>query len=245
MTDSMIPPPPPKPDEPGVFEDLIDIFASPAKVFARRARGGGGMAFIIVSIALAAVMFSGKNIMEPIMEAQQRKGMEAARQKNPQMTQEQIDASVAMSRKLTPVFMVIGAPMVIFFLGVGVWIIGKIFGAAVTFGSSIVFASLASVPRIIGGIITDIQGLMMSDTATLVNASQISFGPARFFDPATTNSMLLALLLRFDLITIWVTVLLGIAFYAGGKLSKEKAFAAAATMWILATGSALFFARNG
>ncbi len=234
MTDpSMMPPPPAKTDEPGVLDDLLEIFTSPAGVFARRAKGGGGLAFIVVSLLLGGLLYSGKNVMEPIMEAQMRKGMATAQAQNPQMTAEQIEAGIAMQKKLMPVFMVLGAPLALFGLGLIVWIVAKVFGAAVNFGFSMVIASLAYVPRIIGAVITDIQGLMMSDTSHLVNPSQLSIGPARFLDPATSSELVLAVATRFDLLTIWVTILVGVAYASGGKLDRNKAIAAAVTLWVL------------
>lgn len=233
MTDSMIPPPPPKPDEPGVFEDLVDVFIAPVKVFARRAKGGGGAAFFLIAIALAAVLYTGKGVMEPIMDAQFDKSRETMMKNNPNITAEQLDSMRSTTKKFGTFILVVGAPLALFFLGLFLWIVGKIFGAAITFGTAMVFSSLAYAPRIIGGVITDVQGLMMSDTSVLRDPAQLSFGPARFLDAATTSPVLLALATRLDLITIWVTVLIGVAYYAGGKLTKGKAAAAAITLWIL------------
>jgi hypothetical protein len=241
----MIPPPPPKPDEPGVLEDLVDIFASPAKVFARRAKSGSAAAFFIVAIALAAVIYSGKNVMEPIMDAQMSKAQAAAQKANPNITAEQLQAMQSIGRTMGTVSLVAGAPVALFFLGLFVWAVGKAFGAAITFSSGMMIASFAYVPRIIGGIITDVQGLMMSDVSHLVNPSQLSFGPARFFDPVATNQVLLAVLTRFDLLTIWVTVLIGVGYAAAGKLSRERATIAAVVMWLVGSIFPLWGALRG
>ena len=220
-------------DAPGLVEDFIDIFVSPARVFARRAKEGGTAAFFIVAIALTGVLYSGKSVMEPIMEAQMSKGMAAAQKANPQMTNEQLETGKAFQRKLMPIFMVIGAPLALFFVGVLVWVVGKPFGAAITFGSSMMIAAYGYVPRVVAALITDVQGLLMSDTSRLTNPSQLSIGPARFLDPDTTNALLLALTLRLDLVTIWVTILLAVGLYSAGKLTKEKAIAAGITLWVV------------
>lgn len=230
---AMMPPPPPRPDGPGIIEDLVDIFASPARVFARRAASGGGVAFLVVALILAALSYAGKNVSEPIMEAQATKAIAAAQKANPAITSEQLQSGLAFQRKLLPILLVTGAPIAIFGLGLLVWIVGKVFGAAVTFGSSMMIASFAYIPRIVGSIAVLVQGLLTSDVGTLTNPSQLSLGPARFFDPNTTGATTLALLLRVDLMTLWVTGLIAIGYIAAGKLPKGRGVAAALTIWVL------------
>ena len=226
--------PPAAPTEvPGVFEDFVDIFVSPAKVFARRAKEGGTAAFFIVVIALGGLIYTSKSVMEPIMEAQMAKGMAAAQKANPQMTADQLETGKAFQRKLGPVFLIIGAPIALLAVGILVWVVGKPMGAAITFGSSMMIASYAYVPRIVAALILDVQGLLMDDTSHLTNPSQLSLGPARFFDPDATNPLVLAVMLRLDLVTIWVTILLAIGLYSAGKLTKEKAITAGIVLWVV------------
>lgn len=246
MTDpAAMPPAPPKAEGPGLFEDLIEIFATPAKVFARRARTGSAGAFFVVAIACAAVLYSGKSVMEPIMDAQMAKGIAAAQKANPSLTTEQLQSGIAMQKKFAPVIVILSVPIIILFLGLIIWIVGKTMGAAVTFASSVMIASFAYVPRIVGGVIVDIQGLLMSDTSTLTNPSQIGFSPARFLDPNTANAGMLGLLMRFDLMTIWVTVLIGVGFAAAGKLPRGKAAAAATIIWVLGSLFPIWGALRG
>jgi uncharacterized membrane protein (DUF485 family) len=243
VSDSMIPPPPPKPDEPGVFEDLIDIFASPAKVFARRAKGGGAAIYFIVAIAMAGLGMTARPIMDNIAEAQALKGMEA----NPQfknMPADQKAQTMSMQRKFFAIFYIAGPFLILLLMGLFVWIFGKMFGAAVTFGFSVVIASLAYVPRLIGFVVTNVMSFTASDTSKFVNPSQVSVGPAFFFDPTTTSAVLLATLLRFDLLVIWSTVLIGIAYYAGGKAPKGKAIGGAVTLWLVASLFAIWGASR-
>jgi hypothetical protein len=233
VTDSMIPPPPPKPDEPGALEDLVDIFTSPAKVFARRAKGGGAALFFIVAIVMSGLSYAAKPVMMPVMEAQMRKSMES----NPQiarMSEEQRSSMMETQRKFLPITMVAFPPVVLLATGLFVWIFGKMFGAAVTFGSSIVIASLTFVPRLLGFVVMDIQALMAKDTSIYVNQAQLSVSPARFLDAATTGNVVLTALARFDVFLIWGTVLLAIAYMAAGKLAKGKAITAAVTFWAVA-----------
>jgi hypothetical protein len=58
-------------------------------------------------------------------------------------------------------------------------------------------------------------------------------GIARFLDPDTTSPLLLALLNRVDVFTIWVTVLLGIGLAITGKIPRGKAMIAAVIVWLI------------
>ncbi|MDA1081556.1 MAG: YIP1 family protein [Gemmatimonadetes bacterium] len=234
MADSeTMPPPPPKDDGPGLFEDLVDIIASPAKVFERRAKTGSAAAFFFVTIAFAAILYSGKSVMEPIMDAQLAKSQAAAVAANPSITPEQQASMLAVGRKFAVVAMIVGVPIALLFLGLFIWIVGKALGATLTYGAGLMIASFSYVPRILSGVITDVQGLLMSDTSALTNPAQLSIGPARFFDPVTTNAALLAILSRADVFLLWTTVLIGVGYIAAGKLSKEKAIAGAVILWVL------------
>jgi hypothetical protein len=229
----MIPPPPPKADEPGALEDLIDIFTSPAKVFTRRAKGGGAALYFIVALAMSGLAFAARPVMDPIMEVQMSKGLEASPQAR-NMSADQKAQAMAFQRKLYPIYYVAGPPLVLFFTGIFVWVFGKIFGAAVTFGGSIVIASLAFVPRLIGSVVTVVQAVLASDTSKFVNQAQFSIGPARFLDPATTSNMVITAVSRVDVLVAWSTVLIAIAYMTAGKLPKGKAITAAVTFWLVA-----------
>jgi hypothetical protein len=65
--------------------------------------------------------------------------------------------------------------------------------------------------------------------------TRLTWSTARFFDPDTANAGLLAVLSRFDVFTIWVTVLLGIGVAVIAKVPRSKGYAAAAIAWAVPT----------
>jgi VanZ family protein len=93
-------------------------------------------------------------------------------------------------------------------------------------------AAYAYVPRILENILNGVQGLLM-DPASLDGRYRLSLGVGRFLDPNTTSPMLLALLGRVDVFTIWVTVLLAIGLAVTGKIPRSKAAIAAVLVWII------------
>jgi hypothetical protein len=60
---------------------------------------------------------------------------------------------------------------------------------------------------------------------------RLSLGVGRFFDPDATSPVLLGILGRVDLFTIWVTVLLAIGLSVTGGMSRSRAFTAAPLIW--------------
>jgi hypothetical protein len=224
--------PPAAPDKAGLFEDFIDIFGSPAKVFARRAASSPFLPWLIVSVLLVGLFFSARSVLQPIIDAEMQKGIEAAMKANPQITQEMMDKQRPIMQMTSNIFAVAGMPIALLILGLATWAVGKLFGGTLSYGTGLMIACYAWVPRVVSGILVDIQGLTM-DTTKFTSQYQLSFSPARFLDPATASPAVLAMLGRVDLFTLWTTVLLAIGLVAAGKVAKEKQVIAGATMWVV------------
>jgi hypothetical protein len=77
-----------------------------------------------------------------------------------------------------------------------------------------------------------VQGLVLKPDQ-LDGVVKLSFSPARFLDVATANPVLVQVLNRFDLFTIWVTVLLAIGVYVTGRVTKNQAIFAGVLFWIV------------
>jgi hypothetical protein len=71
------------------------------------------------------------------------------------------------------------------------------------------------------------------DPASLNGQYRVSLSAARFLDPDVASPVLVGLLSRIDLFTIWVTVLIAIGLAVTGKISRAKAAIAAAVIWLL------------
>jgi hypothetical protein len=143
-----------------------------------------------------------------------------------------MDKQRPMMQMSANIFAVAGMPIALLVLGLATWGVGKLFGGTLSYGTGLMIACYAWVPRVIAGILVDIQGLVM-DTSKLTSQYQLSLSPARFLDPATASPSLLALLGRLDLFTLWTTVLLAIGLVVAGKVAKEKQILVGATMWVL------------
>ena len=88
---------PPNPtDTASVAEDFVDIFVSPAKVFARRVKASPMVPFLVVSVVLIVLFFASKNLLSSIFDAEMQKGFDAAMKANPQLTPEILEKSKPM-----------------------------------------------------------------------------------------------------------------------------------------------------
>lgn len=220
------------------WEDVIDIFFSPVEVFRRRQDSSVWPPMLFVAIAIALITYATFNTLEPIFDAEFTRGAGKAMAKNPQMTPELLakmrDGTNAAAKYGIGVIMLIW----LFGLGVVSWLVGKIFSSKQSFHAALVVAAWAEMPRVIGSVLGGVQGLLM-DPAKLTGAMAITLSPARFMDPDTANPLVLQLAGRFDLMTLWVTVLLGIGFYVTAKTSKGQAVGFAIVMWLVGALPAL------
>ena len=80
------------------------------------------------------------------------------------------------------------------------------------------------------------------DPASLTGQYKVSLGVGRFLDPDAASPILLALVARLDVFTIWVTVLLVIGLSVTGKISRSNAAIAGVVVWVVGALPALLAA---
>jgi len=211
-----------------VWEDFIDIFYAPSAVFERRRNASFLIPMLVVVVAVVALFLVNRAAWEPIIDAE----MARAIAKQPNLKPEQAEAMRKMGPTFNKIGVFIGTPIAIFFTGLALWVVGKFFDAKQTLGQAVMVASYASVPRIVEGVTTAVQGLLL-DPAQFTGRWRISLGVGRFLDPDTTAPKLLALLGRVDVFTIWITVLLVIGLSVTGKIPRSKAAIAGVIVWFL------------
>jgi hypothetical protein len=217
---------------PSVWEDFIDIWYTPAAVFARRERGNAWIPLLVVTLVVGGLFLLNARLLEPIFDAEFERGMAAAMRSNPQLTPEMAQQGRAVGVVIAKVGAFVFVPIAILFIGLAVWLLGKIVGAAESFGTAMVVAAYSYVPRVLEGLISGVQGFLL-DPASMDGRYRVSLGAGRFLDPDTTSPLLLAVLGRVDVFTIWVTVLLAIGLSVTGKVSRANAGIVAALVWVV------------
>ena len=222
---------PKKPEKSSLLDDFMDIFYAPSAVFARRANADFWIPLLIVSVLLGVIFFANRDLIEPIMDAEFARSMA----KNPQaaqMTPEQMATAKSFAGKIGLIAAFVIPPLAMLALGVVIWIVGKFFDAKQTVNAAIVVAVFSYVPRVVEGVVNRIEGLFI-DPATINSRYSLTLGLGRFFDPDTTSPILLGLIGRIDVFTIWVTVLIAIGLAVTGKISRGRAAIAAAIVWLV------------
>ncbi len=224
---------PAAPDEPAsVWADFLEIFYAPAEVFARRRDDPKfGLALLVLVAAVLVTYFATRGAMEPIFDAEIHRGMAAAVRANPQLTTEQTERFMETARKFLPVNLTLFVLFVPFLLGVLLWLAGKVVEARQTLTQAVMVATYAYFPRLLEAIVNALQALVLPDER-LVSRYSVTLGPGRFLDP-DSQQLLLSIVGRLDLFTLWVTALLAIGLSVTGRIPRGRAAIAAALVWVV------------
>jgi hypothetical protein len=214
-----------------LWEDFIDIIVSPASVFRRRERGSWIIPLLIVTIAIGVISFASRGVLQPVMDAEFERVADGMR-KNPQVTEEMIEKTRGFFEFSRTWGAIIFTPISIVIVGFMTWLVAKLVESKQDLHAALVVASYAFVPRVVQFIANAVQGLVLKPDQ-LDGVVKLSFSPARFLDISTANPVLVQVLNRFDLFTIWVTVLLAIGVYVTGRVTKNQAVFAGVLFWIV------------
>lgn len=222
----------PTPEKSSLFEDFIDIFVSPAKVFERRATAGFFLVMVLVTVLIGVIVIATRGPMQGIVDAEVGRQVAMVMEQNPAITAEQAQGMRGFMEMSFTYGVIVFIPIIILVLGLTIWLVGKLFGARFGFTAGAMIAAYAYTPRILESVLVAVQGLVL-DTATMRGRFQLSLGAGRFLDPDTTSMGMLGVLGRVDLITLWITILIGIGISVVGKVPRSQGMMAAALIWVI------------
>jgi hypothetical protein len=220
------------------WEDYIEVFYAPSRVFARRGTRWGGPLLVLV-VASAIVIMGTYTLLRPLYEAD---GQRAMAERMAQMTPEQREQAEQMSEKFAifgPIAVIAFSAIIPLLLGLLLWLVGKMLGAVQALGAALMVAVFSYIPRILYWPILALQAALLPEEK-LQGFASVSLSPARMLAPTADNIALMALLARFDIFVLWTTVLLALGLKVTGKISTEKAVIAGVVMWLLGTLQPLF-----
>jgi hypothetical protein len=225
-----------------VWEDFLDIFYAPTQVFERRQDGKYGAALIILWILGAVLTYAWFRSAEPAVMGEVERGLAQAAQQN-NFTPEQMEAGRRFGVIGMMITFLVSIPIVCFLVGLFLWLVGKLFDSQARLGQAIMVSTYAQIPRfILGSLVLAVQGFLI-DMSNVDRLYDVTFSAARFA-PEGTSELVLALLSRVEVFTIWATILLGIGLSVVGKIPKAKAMMAAFGVWLLAALPVLYQATR-
>ena len=219
-------------DTAAVWEDFVDIFYAPASVFARRQNGSFWIPLLVVTLLVGTVFFITSGAMQPIMDAEFNRQAAVAMRKNPRITPEAMERFRTIATRIGQVTTFVAMPIIIAMTGTALWLVGKLFEARQTFKAALMVAAYSCVPKVMEAVLNGVQAVML-DPSQLNGPFRVSLGVGRFFDPDVASPVLIALVGRMNVFTIWVTILLAIGLSVTGKIPRPRAAVAAAIVWIL------------
>jgi hypothetical protein len=215
-----------------LWEDYVDIFYAPSQVFARRENGNYWIPILVVTVFFGMLWLASTRVLEPVFDIEWDRQMRRMMERDPQATAEQLEATREIVRRFQGLLPVVIIPVTIFLVGLVLWLVGKVFEARQTLRSALVVAGLSYMPRVLERAVAMVEG-MIRDVSTIDGQNRLTWGVGRFVDPDVVDPSVLAVVMRIDLFTIWVTVLLAIGLAVTGKISRQRAAVAGVLMWLI------------
>ncbi len=210
------------------WEDFIDVFIAPVQLFRRRSDGRFGHGLVVLIVVIGVVFFLTRNAMQPILDAEFRRGMAG----NPRMTPEQLETARRIAANFAPVSVIVIMLIATFVLGAVIWLVARMVGGRINYAQGATIATFAYFPRALETIANGAQALLM-DEGKLTSRFSVSLGLGRLLDPTTTSGPLLAVLGRVDLFTLWITVLVAVGLKQMTRITTGQAIAGAALVWLI------------
>jgi Yip1 domain len=226
-----------------VWEDFLDIFYAPSKVFARRANGNFWIPLLLVTVLIAALAYANRNIMRPLFDAEFARNAATAMKNNPAITPDQLERGKEFAFTAAQYGSVVIVPIMILIVAFVAWLGAKFVDAKLSWNAALVVVAYATVPRVVQQVLISVQGLFV-DPTSMTSRFAVGLGPGRFVDPNALNPMVGALFDRLDLFVLWSLVLIAIGVATIGKLSRAKAWAFGIGLWVVTALPSLYGAMK-
>jgi hypothetical protein len=213
---------------PSRVDDYLDVFVSPSKLFERRSDGKFGQALVVLVVLVAILFFATRSAMAPIMDAEMAKGMAA----NPNLTPEQIEGMRKFGGIAFGASLIVGTPIAVLLLGLVIFLVAKLVGQGISYAQGATIATFSMFPRLVDSIVTAVQALLM-DESQLTSRYSVSLGLGRLMESPPANPILLAIVGRLDVFTVWVTVLIAIGLKVMARATGAQAAIGAVIIWFV------------
>ncbi len=215
-----------------IWEDFVDIFYAPSAVFRRREHGSVFIPLLVVTVLTGVIFYLNSGALQPLFDTEFDRQMAAAVRDNPKISPEVVENMRGFASRVGQIGVFVFLPIGMLCVGAAAWMAGKLVDAKESLVTALVVAAYAFTPRVLEGVVNGLQALFL-DPTQFDGRFRITFGPGRFLDPDTVSPLLIAIVGRLDLFTLWITVLIAIGLSVTGRISLGRAAIAAAVVWLV------------
>jgi hypothetical protein len=226
--------PPTAREQSSVFEDIVDVFHAPSRVFARRSSGEFWKPLLILAVLAALIAWVTRDFYELIMNAEIQR--QQAKMIGANVTPEMLEQSSQMQNSMkafVPVMAFFGLLITTLFIAGVIWLIGMIFGAPVSYGAGAVIATFSRYPTLIKPFVEALQAAYLVPPEKQTSMASVSVSLARFLDPDTTPGVVQGLAMQVGLFPLWSAMLVAIGVRVIARVGWGKAIAISGLILLL------------
>ncbi len=213
-------PPAAQPAQPGLspVARIIDTFVAPSKTFLDiRQNASWWLPLVLSSIfAIAFWIMVDKKVGFEQVAQKTLSSSPRFEQASPELQSQQVRVTAAILKYtgyVSPIFILLFALVIALVLW-GTFNFG--FAAELDFSRSLAIVMYGWLPGVVSSILAMVS-LGLGDPEGFRLDSPVGTNPAYYMDPHTTSKFLLAALSSFDVISLWIVVLIGIGFAVNAK----------------------------
>ncbi len=216
-----------------LWEDIVDVFVSPAALFRRKAQTSWVTPWLVLSVIFAVLYFVFLSQNNELAVTQTREMMARVGRELPAAAQQ----PPGLVRSILTA--VVGQPILLLIFGVLLggfllWVAAAVAQRGPSFKQAMMIMAWAAFPGILQKLISGVLVLMKTSSGGDLSAiKDPSTGILRFLDPASIPLPLLSALGMVDIFILWEAVLWAVALKAICNYSTGKAAAVAAATWLL------------
>src|SRR4051812_13332215 len=230
----------PPTEAPGLSEPerIIDTFIAPTKTFNDIRQNASWWApWVIMSIFALLFSFavSSKIGWDQVVQneiAKNPKAMERIDKMQPEQRDNMLKTQANVSKGIGYLVPVVILVIIVIVAAVLMGTFNFVVGASLKFGQSMAIVTYSYLPSIVSTVLTIISIYAGADPEGFNIKNPVATNPAYFMSP-TGNTLLYGVAAMFDVIAIWMIVLMGIGYAANSKVKRGTAIGVVAGWYVL------------
>ena len=221
----------PEPPKASLWEDLIDVFISPAELYRRRAQDGWVKPWIVLSIILIALYYL---FYAPNKELALASARELLARKGLTELPAGAQGTTNVMQMIGGIFQPIGVLIGLLLGGAILWVVGLVAQGGPRFRQAMMIVAWASFPTILQKAAQAVLIILKTNSGEALGpVKDTSFGVLRFLDPSSLPTPLVATLSMVDLFAFWQMVLWIVAVKVICNYTAGKATAVGVAAWLV------------